>query len=130
MKRSEHIKQFLDFIDQCKIDYHESIEGMKLEEKRQEDLLHEFENCKSAKERNKLGTQLHKCRERRRKFKDIHEEVSWIVPLASAPENKKTFDKLLSALGNVKRTEERHENWVYIPRIKKGEPLNESKRKS
>lgn len=103
------------------MDSHEAIEGTKLEERRQEDLIHDIENCRNAKERSKLATQLHKCRERRRAFKNTQEQVSWIVNFVSAPENKRTFDKLKQVLGNVRKTEERHENWVYNPRLKEGE---------
>lgn len=121
MKRSENISKFLEFIEQCKIDSHESIEGIKREEKHQEDLLHDIEICSNAKERSKLATQLHKCREERRNFKNIQEETSWVVNFVSATENKKTFDRLKQVYSNIKRTEEKHENWVYIPRLREGE---------
>lgn len=121
MKRSEYISQFLNFIEQCKTDSHESIDGISREEKRQEDLLHDIENCRNAKERSKLATQLHRCREMRRELKNTQEQTSWIVNFVAAPENKKTFDRMTQVLGNVRRTEERHENWVYNPRLKEDE---------
>lgn len=121
MKRSEYISQFLNFIEQCKIDSHDAIEGMKREDLLQEDLVHDIENCGNANERSKLATQLHKCRERRRIYKNNQEQTSWIVNFISAPENKKTFDRMTQVLGNVRRSEERHENWVYKPRLKGGE---------
>lgn len=121
MKRSDYISNFLNFIEQCKVDSHESIEGVSREDKRQENLIHAIENCGIAKERNKLSTQLHKCRKERRKYKNMQEEVGWIVNFVSAPENKKTFDRLTQVLGNVRKTEERHENWVYKSRLKEGE---------
>lgn len=121
MKRSEYISQFLNFIEQAKTDYQTSLEGIKLEEKRQEDLLHEIEFCRNAKERSKLATRLHKCREERRKFKDIHGETSRVVTFVNDPANKKTFDKLTQVLGSVRKEESYQENRVYRPRVKESE---------
>ena len=121
MNRSENISQFLNFIEQAKTDYQASIDGVKTEEKRQEDLLHEIEFCTSANERSRLATKLHKCREARRKYKDVQEETSWVVSFVTDPANKKTFDKMKQLLGNVRKAEKYHENRVYVPRLKEGE---------
>ena len=122
MKRSEYISQFLNFIAEAKREYASAVEGIRTEEKRQEDLLHEIEFCKVAKERNKLTTKLHKCREQRRKYKDIKEELEPIVEFANEPANKKVIDKLSSQLlGQVRKAENYHENRVYKRRLKEGE---------
>jgi hypothetical protein len=85
-------------------------------------LLHEIEFCKVAQKRNKLTTRLHKCREQRRQFKDIKEELEPVVSFADDPANKKVIDKLSSQLlGQVRKAENYHENRVYKPRLKEGE---------
>lgn len=122
MKRSEHISQFLKFIADAKSEHGAAVQGILKEEKRQEDLLHEIEFCKDAKERNKLSTKLHKCRLERRRYKDLKEETEPIVDFVNEPINKKTIDKLSSQLlGQVRKTENYHSNRVYKPRLKEGE---------
>ncbi len=119
MKRSEYISNFLNFIADAKREYASAVEGIRIEEKRQTDLVHDIEFCKIAKERNKMTTQLHKCRNTRRKFKDIKEELEPIVDFANEPANKKVIDKLSSQLlGQVRKAENYHENRVYKPRLR------------
>jgi len=122
LKRSEYISHFLNFISEARKEYAVAVEGIRTEEKRQEDLLHEIEFSKVANERNKLTTKLHKCREKRRKYKDIKEELEPIVEFANDPANKKVIDKLSSQLlGQVRKVENYHENRVYKRRLKEGE---------
>lgn len=122
MKRSEYISTFLKFISESRSAYNEAVERIRTEEKRQEDLLHEIEFCKVAQERNKLTTRLHKCREQRRIYKDVREELEPIISFLDDPANKKVVDKLSSQLlGQVRKVEGYHTNRVYKPRLKEGE---------
>lgn len=117
-KRSEYISDFLDFLSQAKSDYAIAIDGIKTEEKRQEDLLHEIEFCGNAKERSKKATRLNTCRKDRRYYKDIHEETAIIQEYLNDPVNKKAIDKLREVLGSVRKSERYHADRVYRPRLK------------
>lgn len=122
MKQSEYISSFLNFIADARKQHASAIREIQKEEKRSIDLIHDIEFCKTAKERSKFATRLHKSREKRRKNKDIKEELESIVRFAEEQANKKVIDKLSSQLlGEVRKAENYHENRVYKPRVKEGE---------
>ena len=120
-KRSQYIAEFLNFIEQTKLEYQNAKEALENEQKRQEDLLHDIEFCMDAKERSKLATRLHKCRLERRRLKDIQEETSIIYDFVTDPANKKVLDKMASQLlGSLRKSESYHENRIYRRRLKEG----------
>lgn len=121
-KRSQYIAEFLNFIEQTKLEYQNAKEALENEQKRQEDLLHDIEFCMDAKERSKLATRLHKCRLERRRLKDIQEETSIIYDFVTDPANKKVLDKMASQLlGSLRKSEGYHENRIYKRRLKMDE---------
>lgn len=125
-KRSQYIADFLNFIEQAKLDYLHSAEALETEQKRQEDLLHDIEFCMDSRERSKLATQLHRCRLERRRLKDIQEETSIIYNFVTEPANKKVLDKIASQLlGSLRKSESYHENRFYRRRLKEGEKAND-----
>lgn len=115
---SENIKFFLDFVEESRKLHEFALNQIKLEEKRQTDLLHAIEFEPSYKERSKLSTRLHKCRRDRRRFKDMAEEREEIVKFFQDPQNKKTLDHMTQLLGKVRKVEQYHEKRIYIPRVK------------
>lgn len=118
-KNSESIKMFLDFVDECQSLNNMARENISVEEKRQQDLLHQIEFERSAKKRGPIDTKLHKCRNDRRRYKDLFEDTDEIVQFFQQPQHKKTLDQMRQLLGRVRKVEKYHENRTYIPRIEK-----------
>lgn len=119
MKNSERIKMFLDFVDECEDLNRQARENISTEEKRTQDLLHQIEFESSSKKRGPIDTKLHKCRNERRRNKDLFEETDDIVQFFREPQHKKTLDHMRQLIGKVRKVEKYHENRVYIPRIEK-----------
>ena len=115
---SEDIKSFLDFVEESRKLHAFALDRIKLEEKRQTDLLHAIEFEASCKERSKLSTRLHKCRIDRRRYKDMAEEREEVVKFFQDPQHKKTLDHMTQLLGKVRKVEQYHEKRTYIPRVK------------
>lgn len=118
MKRSERIKEFLDFIDGCTTEYVHVSEELDKENKRQQDLLHAIEFEPKSKERNKLCTKLHKSRNDRRKYKDNMEELEEIAAFFQDKQHKKTLDQMTQLFGRIRKIEKYHENRTYYPRVR------------
>lgn len=116
--RSEKIKAFLDFVDECMELNSIAKEEISKEEKRQQDLLHAIEFEPNGKKRGPIDTKLHKCRVERRKYKDIFEETDDIVRFFREPQHKKILDQMRQLLGTVRKVEKYHQNRHYINRIK------------
>lgn len=117
-KTSENIKGFLDFVDTCYELHSVAVDGISTEEKRQQDLLHQIEFESSSKKRGPIDTKLHRCRNERRRYKDIFEETDDIVQFFQNPQHKRTLDQMRNLLGKVRKVEKYHENRHYIPRVK------------
>lgn len=120
MKNSEKIKAFLDFVEECQSANNAAKEGISTEEKRTQDLLHLIEFEPSSKKRGPIDTRLHRCRNDRRRYKDMFEETDDIVQFFQDPRHKKTLNEMQQLLGKVRKVEKYHENRTYIPRIKEG----------
>lgn len=118
METSEKIKEFLDFVDDCRTLNEMARNGISEEEKRQQDLLHAIEFESNGRKRSPIDTKLHKCRLSRRRYKDIFEETDDIVQFFKDPSNKRTLEQLRQLLGKVRKVERYHENRTYIPRVK------------
>lgn len=118
MTASEDIKSFLDFVSECKDSYESSVEGVKLEEKRQTDLLHEIEFAADPEEWTRIGERIHNCRVQRREYKDTMEVTEPVVSFFKEPNHKKTLDQMTQLLGKVRKQENYHQNRTYIPRVK------------
>lgn len=114
---SQKLKEFLDFVDECFELNTLAKNCIDTEEKRQLDLLHAIEFSESTRERNKLSTKLYKCRNERRKYKDLFETTDDIVQFFQDPTHKKTLDKMKQLLGQVRKVEKYHQTRTYIPRV-------------
>ncbi|MEZ3486849.1 MAG: hypothetical protein K1W22_09745 [Lachnospiraceae bacterium] len=117
-KVSERIKDFLDFIDECKELNAMAYSGVGEEDKRHQDLMHEIEFEEDPVKIGRIGMRVHQSRVERRVYKDIYEITSPVVEFARDPQNKKSLDSARQLLGEVRKVEKYHENRVYIPRIK------------
>ena len=114
--RSEAVKSFLDFVDESRTLYSQSMEGMKKEERKQQDYLHQIEFESNAKERNKICTKLHWSRRARRRYKDMVEVCEPVVQFFQDAQNKKTLDRMTQLLGKMRRIEKYHQNRTYRQR--------------
>ncbi len=118
MKRSEQIKEFIDFVEECRELNEIARKGISEEEKRQQDLLHAIEFETSSRKRGPLDTKLHRCRKERRKYKDIFEETDEIVKFFGEKQNQKCLNDMRQLLGRLRKVENYHEKRTYIPRTK------------
>ncbi len=89
--QSETVKLFLDFVDESRTLYSQSLEEMKREERKQQDYLHQIEFESNSKERNKICTKLHRSRQARRRYKDAVEVCESIVRFFQDTQNKKNI---------------------------------------
>lgn len=117
MNGSEELRTFLRFVNECQALNEMARKEISREAKREQDLLHAIEFEPKAKERSKLCTKLHRCRQERRKYKDIFEETDDIVQFFNEKEHKKTLNQMQQLIGKVRKREEYHENRTYIPRL-------------
>lgn len=118
--QSEAVKLFLDFVDESRTLYSQSMEEMKKEERKQQDYLHQIEFESNAKERNKVCTKLHQSRRERRRHKDVVESCEPVVRFFQDTQNKKTLDRMTQLLGELRRIEKYHQNRTYRPREPEG----------
>lgn len=125
VKTSEKIKDFLDFVDACGSLNNTARENISIEEKRTQDLLHQIEFESSSKRRGPIDTKLHRCRNKRRRYKDVFELTDDIVQFFQEPQHRKTLEQLRQLLGKVRKVERYHESRVYIPRIEGNEGMKE-----
>lgn len=103
---SEQLKQFLDFIDESRRIHSLALDGIQTEERRQIDLLHEIEFAPGAKERNRAATKLHRCREDRRKYKDMAKRYEQVVNFFNDGQNQRVINQMKQLLGKQRREEE------------------------
>jgi len=115
---SEQIKSFLDFLDECQELNSMAYNGVGDEDKRHQDLIHAIEFEHNPDKITKIGMKLHQNRVERRVYKDLFEVTNPVVEFVRDPQNKKTIDQMRQLLGKVRKAEKRHENRVYIPRLK------------
>ena len=117
-KLSEQIKSFLDFLDECQELNSMAYNGVGEEDKRHQDLVHAIEFEHNPDGITKLGMRIHQNRVERRVYKDLFEVTDPVTQFIRDPQNKKALDQMRQLLGKVRKVEKRHENRVYIPRIK------------
>lgn len=115
---SEQIKSFLDFLDECQELNSMAYSGVGEEDKRHQDLIHAIEFEHNPDKIAQIGIRLHQNRMERRVYKDLFEVTNPVVEFVRDPQNKKTIDQMRQLLGKVREAEKRHENRVYIPRLK------------
>lgn len=103
---SDTISDFLDFLDDVIYAYDENAQAEDLEDKRLQDLLHELEFSKNAKERNKVATKFAKSRQKRRIAKDERMMLEKIVDFCSIKENKDCIKRMRKLLNDQRIQEQ------------------------
>ena len=105
MTPAERIQEFLDFVRSCETEYQIAFDAVGLEDKRLQDLLHEIELSKNAKEKNLAATKLKNSRRLRRENKDMVLILEGIVQFFNEPQNRKVQNQLVQLLGKQRKIE-------------------------
>ena len=110
LKNIHDLKSLTDFYNYCEsqIDYEQEIT---------QDLLHAIEFSKDCKERYKLSTQLHYCRQRRRQYKNVVTVLKPMIEYLNKDETKKCLNKIINYIGEARKTKQNESNRTYTPRI-------------
>lgn len=117
-KVSEVISGFLNYIEQCREQYQTAREGVSLEDKKLQDLLHELEFSKSENEKRRAGTSLRQSRRKRRQYKDEVKRLGLVVDFFNEPAHKSTLNKMRQLLGRQRKEEEYlNSKRTYTPRV-------------
>lgn len=100
----------VDFYNYCEsqIDYEQDIT---------QDLLHAIEFSDNCKERYKLSTQLHYCRQRRRQYKNVIAVLRPMIEYLEKDETKKCLNKIINFIGEARKTKQNESSRTYNPRI-------------
>lgn len=115
---SDEISAFLNFLHNCAEQYNISRTVQREKEDLTQDILHEMElRSLSYHELANLSKSLQAARRERREAKDICEVMEPIVLYAET--NQSTIHALEKLLGEVRKIEKKHDNRIYIPRVKK-----------
>jgi len=115
---SQGIESFLAFLRQSEQQYREAQEAELMENAVTQDILHALElQHQSYHQIARLAQELKIVRQQRRAAKDIRMQteplINWLA------ENRAVVKGLERLLGEVRKTEKRLENRIYIPRTKK-----------
>ena len=124
MQVSKELENFMRFYNSAKMNYTTAYNKVNECDKLTQDLLHklELDNISTA-EKNKIATQLRRCRKDRRYWKDIVEELEPFIDIFTPGKNNtaaghiKTINLLSEALGKIRKQEEYHSDRTYKPRI-------------
>lgn len=116
---SEVLQDFLNYIDICRNEHASAEDGVKKEDRRLQDLLHELEFAETREARNKVATKFQQSRRERRRQKDELMRRQLIVDFFNEPQNKIVLNQLRQLLGR-QRTQEEFLNGKreYKPRVK------------
>lgn len=116
---AEQLTEFLNFVDQCYMDYHLAYDAVSEEDKRLQDLLHEMEFASDKAERNRVATKLQNSRKERRRNKDIVKLNEQLIKFFDDKPHRDTLNKLKQLLGRQRKGEEYlFGERVYKPRMK------------
>ena len=118
LKPSEVVEGFLNYLEKCKTEYEEAYDAAGEEDKRVQDFLHAMEFASNKQERNKIATQLHQSRKRRRTAKDKVLELQKVYDFYKDVGNKTVLKKLKGMIPKQKQTEEYlQSDREYKPRV-------------
>lgn len=114
------LHEFMDYIDNCRGEYQTACEGVRLEDQRLQDLLHELEFSENENEKRRAGTRLAQSRRERRKCKDEMNRMRLVVEFFNEPAHKHTLNKMRQLLGKQRKEEEYlNGDRIYKPRVPK-----------
>ena len=110
LKNVHDLKGLVDFYNYCEsqIDYEQEIT---------QDLLHAIEFSEDCRERYKLSTQLHYCRQRRRQYKNVIAVLKPMIEYLNKEETKKCLNKIINYIGEARKTKQCESKRTYTPRI-------------
>lgn len=112
IKYSEHLSQFLNFLESAKKDYSWYEDELTKQEALTQDYLHQLElEHLNYSERAKIATKLAACRKARREAKDIITILNPIINYSSVYE--KSLNQLKETLGKVRKEEKAIETRSY-----------------
>lgn len=112
IKYSEHLSQFLNFLESAKKDYFWYEDELSKQEALTQDYLHQLElEHLNYSERAKIATKLAACRKARREAKDIITILNPIINYSSVYE--KSLNQLKETLGKVRKEEKAIETRSY-----------------
>ena len=116
---SESPQDFVNYIEQCRNDYHMAHDAVGKEDKRLQDLLHELEFAEDRDMRNKVATRFQRSRRERRKHKDDVMRLQLVVEFFDEPQNRKVLNNLRQLVGK-QRTQEAYLSGKreYKPRVR------------
>lgn len=115
---SENISEFIKFLTDTVDDYHWSFEQVGVMDNLTQDYLHKLElDDLDYKERAKVATKLSECRKNRRAYKDTCQILEPTVQFLESDKGKNMMNLLREALGKTRKSEERMENRIYVPRV-------------
>lgn len=118
IKPSEHLEDFLNFLDQCAREYQHAYDNVSKEDRRLQDLLHEMEFAADKAEKNRVATKLQGSRRERRRNKDMVKLYEKIVRFSEDQGNRRTVNQLRQLLGQQRKEEEYLQgNRVYKKRV-------------
>ncbi len=112
IKYSEHLSQFLNFLESAKKDYFWYEDELTKQEALTQDYLHQLElEHLNYSERAKIATKLAACRKARREAKDIVAILNPIINYSIVYE--KPLNQLKETLGKVRKEEKTIETRSY-----------------
>ena len=115
---SDYISDLCKAVDNEVKDYEYCIREMERLDKLTQDYLHMLElgDLKYA-ESAKLATQLQKCRQGRREYKDVVQVLAPLLEFLGDSRNKNILNQLREVLGKMRKVEKRQNHRVYYPRV-------------
>lgn len=115
---SESISAVCKMFDNAVKDYAWNGDMVVEMDKLTQDYLHSLElDGLNYEERAKVATQLAKCRQERRYYKDTEAVLEPLVQYLETDKGKQLLNLLREVLGKTRKVEERMETRVYRPRV-------------
>lgn len=117
-KFSPVISDFVKMMEEASKDYAWNYEEVNRMDRLTQDYLHKLElDNLDYKERAKVATQIAKCRQARRAYKDTVEVLKPLVEFLESDRGKTLYNLVREALGKTRKVEECMETRTYFPRI-------------
>lgn len=125
---SPRISEVCSLFSEAVKTYQWSLEELTMSEKLTQDLLHSLElGDLDYRKRARVATQLRKCRQQRRVYKDTVEIYAPLVEHLESETGKRFVNLLKEVLGKTRKSEERTEGRIYFPRVLQEPPIQSRK---
>ena len=117
-KFSDSISAFLNMVQEASADYNWNQEEIDRLEKLTQDYLHTMElNDTPYKETAKIGTQIKRCRQLRRKSKDTVMVLKPLIEFIDSDKGKMAINLMREMLGKTRKVEKSMSNRAYRYRV-------------